>query len=1110
MPRTDSPLGLDRKPGTRDDSCLPVVAHWSARDAGVVTFAFRHGEKTRVTLAASTRTKLVATAGDLTARIPLLPALAPAAPVAEPAGPPKDETTSAPSAEPAQPPADQPPAEPSTAPGEPSQAPAEPSTAPGEPPAVEPNTPPANGGGDNAVEPDPSAVPAEPPADANDSVEPSAAPSEEPVAADEEPAGPTKPGRNGATVSGDPAAFDSPFEVAASVPVLVEARMADHSGQSGTAGNCITYAPQDGSQPRTLWVDASDAQATAWAAHGRQGQSCPSSLSIATQSAVGFSPTNATQLETSTPFLLGLMTHSNNPIQVADQFFPGDLGVRFFGTTLTFPWLLNETPNNANPGSNPANDDYITFQDTVGSQAITVDGIDYQLVLLGFRQRGTGPIGGTPPSCPATPSGDPVNQFRTVEGTQNYGCLYAELVQVRPLTIRKVAADGSTAPFPAFDFSSTSGLLGSQWAGQSWDLEPGATFGPRSFLPSREDVVVTEAAEPGWTLASIVCRNGNGTEISGYSVNLAQGRVTLDSVPDVATAAAAPITCTFTNAQRRASLTLVKTVVNDNGGTAVAADFQASIDGTNVDWDTAVDLPAGAHAAAETGLPGYAAGSWGGDCAADGSITLAPGQAATCTITNDDVAPSLTLVKEVVNDNGGTATPADFTLSADGPTPISGAGGATSDATFAAGIYALTETTLPGYAAGDWACDGGEQLDAASVSIALGDAVTCTIVNDDQPAGLFLAKTVVNDNGGTAVAADFTLSAGALSVPGSAAGALVTDQAGTYALSETSLPGYELTSLTCDDAPGSQVESVTLGLGETITCTFANDDLAPSLTLVKEVVNDDGGTATPADFTLSADGPTPISGAGGAASGATFSAGTYSLSETSVPNYSAGDWACDGGEQLDASSVSVALGDDVTCTIVNDDILIVDASLVVAKSAARPVVDIEGEDVTFTYTVTNTSPFPVTVESLEDDAFGSLAGDDDCQVGTVLDAGASCSFEASFFVEPDFVADPPQDTPPHVNVFTACILGVPAPGVSDATVCDDADATVGFIGGAGRTPTPSPKHSQPPTDMLVVVAEAPPGGPLDGASGWILWIALSATLIVSAGWVLRRQRLAEI
>ena len=50
---------------------------------------------------------------------------------------------------------------------------------------------------------------------------------------------------------------------------------------------------------------------------------------------------------------------------------------------------------------------------------------------------------------------------------------------------------------------------------------------------------------------------------------------------------------------------------------------------------------------------------------------------------------------------------------------------------------------------------------------------------------------------------------------------------------------------------------------------------------------------------------------------------------------------------------------------------------------------------------------------------------------------------------------------------------------------------------------------QPHTDMLVMTA-TPASGPLDGTTSWLVWIALTATLIVSAGWVLRRQRLAEI
>ena len=76
---------------------------------------------------------------------------------------------------------------------------------------------------------------------------------------------------------------------------------------------------------------------------------------------------------------------------------------------------------------------------------------------------------------------------------------------------------------------------------------------------------------------------------------------------------------------------------------------------------------------AETLLAGYAAGDWGGDCAADGSVTLALDQDATCTITNDDISPTLTVIKTVVNDNGGTAAPDDFNLTVDGGAVLSGA-----------------------------------------------------------------------------------------------------------------------------------------------------------------------------------------------------------------------------------------------------------------------------------------------------------------------------------------------------------------------------------------------------------------------------------------------------
>ena len=40
--------------------------------------------------------------------------------------------------------------------------------------------------------------------------------------------------------------------------------------------------------------------------------------------------------------------------------------------------------------------------------------------------------------------------------------------------------------------------------------------------------------------------------------------------------------------------------------------------------------------------------------------------------------------------------------------------------------------------------------------LANGATATCTITNDDQPAKLIVRKIVINDNGGTKTAADFS------------------------------------------------------------------------------------------------------------------------------------------------------------------------------------------------------------------------------------------------------------------------------------------------------------------------------------------------------------------
>jgi choice-of-anchor A domain-containing protein len=93
---------------------------------------------------------------------------------------------------------------------------------------------------------------------------------------------------------------------------------------------------------------------------------------------------------------------------------------------------------------------------------------------------------------------------------------------------------------------------------------------------------------------------------------------------------------------------------------------------------------------------------------------------------------TLTLVKQV---EGGTAEPSDWTLSATGPTTISGPSGspAVTEQTVSTGDYTLTESAGPdGYTAGAWACTGAPVTESI-VTIGDRDAVVCTVVNTATP-----------------------------------------------------------------------------------------------------------------------------------------------------------------------------------------------------------------------------------------------------------------------------------------------------------------------------------------------------------------------------------------
>ncbi len=124
------------------------------------------------------------------------------------------------------------------------------------------------------------------------------------------------------------------------------------------------------------------------------------------------------------------------------------------------------------------------------------------------------------------------------------------------------------------------------------------------------------------------------------------------------------------------------------------------------------------------------------------------------------------------------------------------------------------------------------------------NTVTCT-------SKLKLVKQVVNDNGGTATAANWTLLHGSTGVT-SGTTSVVTP--GAYVLTETGLAGSAgyapsaTNPLSC--TTGLSGTTVTVPIATTVTCTFTNDDIAPTLTLVKTVQGADGVPAT--NWTLTA------------------------------------------------------------------------------------------------------------------------------------------------------------------------------------------------------------------------------------------------------------------
>ena len=445
-----------------------------------------------------------------------------------------------------------------------------------------------------------------------------------------------------------------------------------------------------------------------------------------------------------------------------------------------------------------------------------------------------------------------------------------------------------------------------------------------------------------------------------------------------------------------AEIVIIKEVVNDNGGDLVVGDFNITTDAGTLVFDAGTTsgntttytanklfVVPGTYTLQESDITGYSEGSWSctdgtlNNTAFDnGELVLTTGQSAVCTITNNDVAPQLTLVKNVINDNGGTVVASAFPIFIGTTAAITG----TAQTVLANTPIDISEPPFAGYSQGTWDCSdaggtsfltGGPAISGSQVTLSPGDDVTCQITNNDIGPQVTLVKTLINDNGGDLIIADFDLTIDA-NPADSGVAQQVTANA-DFVISESLNAGYTSTTWACTDANGlapavtgngDGTADLNLPPGANVSCLITNDDIAPTLTLVKNVINDNGGTAIASDFNLAISDP---GAASPAISGDTYTVTANSpitIAEDDLIAYQEGQWVCtDANGQTAVADLPVSgsatgtvltlkQGSAVVCEITNND-LGIDLSIVKVVNDAAPNI---GETISFTLTVDNAGP----------------------------------------------------------------------------------------------------------------------------------------------------------
>jgi hypothetical protein len=418
--------------------------------------------------------------------------------------------------------------------------------------------------------------------------------------------------------------------------------------------------------------------------------------------------------------------------------------------------------------------------------------------------------------------------------------------------------NGGTAGVSAFGINTTAGSLsfGTGVVNGSTTTYTATTLNVNAGSYTLRENDIGGYTEGTWSCTPTAA---SPTSITGGLIQVANG---------------ANITCTIINNDSQGSLVIVKQVVNDNGGTLGVSAFGINTNAGSLSFGTgvvngstttytatAIPVNAGTYTLRESDIAGYTEGTWSCTPTAasptsitGGQVAVANGETVTCTIINNDQQGSLTSVKNVVNDNGGTAVVGAFGINTTAGALSFGTGvvnGSTTTYTATtlnvnAGNYNIRENDITGYDEGTWSCTptaaSPTSISGGVVAVGNGVAVTCTITNNDQPAKLIVRKRVIGAAGsfgftgtGSGVTSPFTINVVANDGVDSVVYSGI--NAGTKTITEDANAGYLLTDLGCSDqAPGTydpattRTVSTTIPNGGTVTCTFINQEIVGETT----------------------------------------------------------------------------------------------------------------------------------------------------------------------------------------------------------------------------------------------------------------------------------------